>query len=87
MRAISCRSSSTDTYPPGRSALTMILGGDPRKPDARRFATEAPNLLNVAVSRARRRFYVIGNRETWGAEPSFAELTDPALLRHYRPEK
>jgi AAA domain len=73
----------------GREAdvVVMILGGDPRKPDARRFATEAPNLLNVAVSRARRRFYVIGNRETWGAEPYFAELRDPALLRHYRPGK
>jgi superfamily I DNA and/or RNA helicase len=30
-------------------------------------------LLNVAVSRARRRLYIIGNRDEWAAYPHFSE--------------
>ena len=41
---------------------------------ARGFATREPNLLNVAVTRAKRRLYVIGNRDTWGNEPYFNVL-------------
>jgi hypothetical protein len=66
-------------------AVILVLGGDPGKPGSRRFAQEAPNLLNVAVTRARRRLYVIGNYETWGSERYFSVLKDPAILTHYQP--
>jgi hypothetical protein len=52
----------------------LILGGDPDRRGARGFATREPNLLNVAVTRAKRRLYVIGNRGTWGNEPYFNVL-------------
>jgi hypothetical protein len=41
---------------------------------ARAFATRTPNLLNVAVTRARRRPYVIGDRAAWANEPHFDVL-------------
>jgi hypothetical protein len=66
-------------------AVILVLGGDPDKPGSRRFARETPNLLNVAVTRAKRRLYVIGNYETWGSERYFSTLTDPAILTYYRP--
>ena len=54
--------------------VILVLGGNPDRPGARRFATREPNLLNVAVTRAKRRLYVIGNRDTWGSEPYFNVL-------------
>jgi hypothetical protein len=61
--------------------VIVVLGGDPGSPGSRRFGTESPNLLNVAVSRARRRLYVIGNRATWGKERFF-----DVLAAHVPPE-
>ena len=54
--------------------VVLVLGGNPDRPGAREFATREPNLLNVAVTRAKRRLYVIGNRDTWGNEPYFNVL-------------
>jgi len=54
--------------------VILVLGGSPARPAARAFATQSPNLLNVAVTRARRRLYVIGDRAAWAAEPPFDVL-------------
>jgi hypothetical protein len=46
------------------------------RPWARNWAAETPNLLNVAVSRARRRLYVVGNREAWRTMKYFSILAE-----------
>jgi superfamily I DNA and/or RNA helicase len=54
--------------------VILVLGGDPSRPGARSFAAQEPNPLNVALTRAKRHLYVIGNRDTWGNEPYFNVL-------------
>lgn len=54
----------------GKEADTVIIvlgapGNDGKSYGARTWAGQQPNLLNVAVTRAKRRLYVIGNREAW----------------------
>ena len=63
--------------------VILVLGGAPGRPSARKWAAERPNLLNVAVSRARRRLYVIGNRRLWGREHYSRILVD--RLEHWPP--
>jgi hypothetical protein len=62
----------------GREAdiVILVLGGDPSRPAAKRWAAAKPNLLNVAVSRAKRRLYVIGDRRAWAQQAHFDVLAD-----------
>ncbi|PPK71298.1 AAA domain-containing protein [Actinokineospora auranticolor] len=54
--------------------VVLVLGSDPRRAGSRRWAASKPNLLNVAASRAKRRLYVIGNRELWTGQRHFDVL-------------
>ena len=48
-------------------AVILLLGApDPAQTGARNWATSNVNLLNVAVSRAKQNFYVVGNKSLWG---------------------
>jgi len=51
-------------------AVVLLLGG--RTQGAIDWAAETPNVLNVAVTRARRRLYVIGDRNAWAQAPRVA---------------
>jgi superfamily I DNA and/or RNA helicase len=63
--------------------VILVLGSDPARDGARAWAASKPNLLNVAVSRARRRLYVIGDRDAWMRHRYFDLLADD--LPHGRP--
>lgn len=60
----------------GREAdiVVLVLGAGAAHPGAMRWATARPNLLNVAVSRARRRLWVIGDHRAWSDLPHAREL-------------
>jgi hypothetical protein len=56
--------------------VILVLGSEPAREGARVWAASKPNLLNVAVSRARRRLYVVGDREAWKRQRYFDLLTE-----------
>lgn len=61
----------------------LVLGSAPGDKDSgsRNWASKEPNLLNVALTRAKNRIYVIGNEADWGACRGFEFLAE-ALNTH-----
>lgn len=58
-------------------AVIMVLGAPlPGQNGARQWAGRLPNLLNVAVTRAKEAVYVVGNRELWSAAGHFGVLDE-----------
>ena len=56
-------------------AVILVLGAPhPAQIGARSWAGGRPNLLNVAVTRAKEVIYVVGNRQLWREAGSFREL-------------
>lgn len=47
-------------------AVFLVLGADENSTGSITWATQEPNLLNVAVTRARKEFYVIGDKAAFG---------------------
>ncbi len=57
--------------------VIVILGVDPsKKQRVANWATEKPNIINVAVSRAKFKIYFIGDKEVWGDLPNTKEVLD-----------
>jgi AAA domain len=54
--------------------VLLILGTTADNKRARDWVAASPNMLNVAVTRARHRLYVIGNRPAWSAHRYFDQL-------------
>lgn len=69
----------------GKEADTviMVLGASATESaGARRWAGHPPNILNVAVTRAKRRLYVIGNRTAWKDAGAFSHLAQNLPVKH-----
>ncbi|MEN5436538.1 AAA domain-containing protein [Sphingobacterium faecium] len=67
----------------GKEAKTVIfiLGTDQNSGGARKWASQKPNLVNVAVTRAKKNFIIVGNRELWRNQPYFNTLSSELDLR------
>ncbi|MGC8883372.1 MAG: DEAD/DEAH box helicase [Bryobacteraceae bacterium] len=66
-------------------AVFLVLGApDPKQVAARNWAGGRPNLLNVAVTRAKEVLYVIGNSGLWRSAGVFAALD--LALPHRQPD-
>lgn len=71
--------------------VVFLLGGDPNKPGViSSFAGRNPNLINVAVTRAKKRLYVFGNLDFWtgpGDRHGYYRHMAETLKRHLAAEK
>lgn len=61
----------------------LVLGTHTGSVAARDWASQRPNMLNVAVTRAKERLYVIGSRETWGRHRYFDQLADRLPVKEH----
>ena len=58
-------------------AVILLLGAPAlEQAGARHWATSQANLLNVAVSRAKRNLYVVGNKALWGTSGNMKVVRD-----------
>ena len=53
--------------------VILVLGSDPKNEGARAWAALKPNLLNVAVTRAKEKLYIIGNKDKWKDKQYFSD--------------
>lgn len=60
--------------------VIILLGGNPNKLGAINWASRYPNLLNVALTRAKNLVFVIGNHRLWSSKPYFNVLNN--MLSH-----
>jgi superfamily I DNA and/or RNA helicase len=60
--------------------VILLLGGNPSKQGAINWVSNYPNILNVALTRAQYKFFVIGNYKLWSSKPHFQDLASVITL-------
>lgn len=56
-----------------QKTVFMVLGADRDNAGGAQWASSRPNLFNVALTRAKHRFYLVGDHDLWGELPHFSE--------------
>lgn len=62
------------------SVVWMVLGCDEKSEGAVTWASRKPNILNVALTRAEHRFFMIGDFDVWGGREYFCYLVPPEVV-------
>ncbi|MCM5705057.1 DEAD/DEAH box helicase [Larsenimonas salina] len=57
-------------------SVILVLGLSNASPGAAEWASSKPNLLNVALTRAKKRVYVVGSADIWGSKQYFSEASE-----------
>ncbi|UBI41297.1 DNA2/NAM7 family helicase [Streptomyces mobaraensis] len=65
--------------------VVLVLGTGTGQVGSRDWAAQKPNLLNVAVTRARRRLIVIGDFDTWSRHRYFRDLAGHERIGRWTP--
>lgn len=68
-----------------QSLVWLVLGCDAATEGGAAWASKKPNLLNVALTRAKHRFFMIGNESVWAKRPYF-QTADRTHLPRITPE-
>ena len=63
--------------------VVLVLGTRAESVGARNWAAMRPNMLNVAVTRAKQRLYVIGDREAWSRHRYFEQLAERLPVKEH----
>lgn len=65
--------------------VLLVLGTERKNAGARQWASSIPNMLNVAITRAKKRLYVIGNRQDWSNCRYFDQMAKALPVMQYNP--
>lgn len=52
-------------------SVILLLGTDKNSQEAAKWAADEPNILNVATTRAKYRFYIVGSKSLWSERKYF----------------
>lgn len=66
--------------------VILVLGLSEESPGAAEWASSKPNLLNVALTRAKKRIYVVGSTNIWSSKQYFSDVSHelPIASSHSR---
>lgn len=56
--------------------VIFVLGLSKESPGAAEWASSKPNLLNVAVTRAKKRVYIVGSTDIWASKAFFSDAKE-----------
>jgi superfamily I DNA and/or RNA helicase len=63
--------------------VILVLGTHAGDETARNWVASSPNMLNVAITRAQKRLYVIGNRRVWSRHRYFSYLAKELPVKEH----
>ncbi|CDK14016.1 putative helicase senataxin [Erwinia amylovora LA635] len=61
--------------------VILVLGCDEHDDGGAKWASSKPNLLNVALTRAKKHFFVIGDPSVWQSLPGFSDVARTLPIR------